>query len=1367
MANLLKWGKDRLKQVNGVQHQLNPWDGGRTYDTNQRSVAPGTPNPVNIRDDNTPGFQLTNNSLTRGASRVFDQVNPVDNNRTWKQRAPVGPNRSTGQQLWNTGATGSLIQGVVKPVQHTANTVGALAAGTIGLGQAGYESIFGSDQDYQNKLNETNQAMNDLLDHGWGNAGGFATSKQAQNADLFGTPQQRSDFIKPVIKGVAEDAPLVVPFGAGKGASLLTKAAVGGGENAVVGGATNAAQQYVDTGQISKKEVLKNAAISGVIGAAIPVGGAIVKDAAGRVVPFATDAASKLNPANIAANHPAVLQLNETISGLNAQRGKMSALGMSEKAPAMVQNAKAVAMAVAERDKTVKGIAEGGYIKVPGGKTPEEPMLPTNKRPQGDLQTQIEAAHNAGDTKLEAKLNAKLKDPAMSSTPEVMTPERRAELMGKMKATPKPVEGQGKDLVPQPGKLSELGSDSTPTPPHPLNVDKFNITKNAKKALKDVQVGIKDDIEKTRGAKLTNKEVREHMAATKTVLESPKTRNATKNYIAGLQTLREDNAALLNKRGKGTITPEESARLNSGLLKQYAAAADAGRTLRAFAETADPNERTVLDMMLKKIGEKGEDLKAASEAASKLGPNATAKEQAEFYRTFVKATKEDWLDKYRYTNMLSSPLTHIVNMSSNLGGVGVIAPAQKLFEGGVDAARAVLTRSDRTRFAGEAGAFYKGAGKAIPEALHNFHDVMTGKRITGNPDMDSLRNVPLATHGAAGVADKVLSFVPKLLEAGDQLGTTLAKGGEEAALRLRESRGVKVDLSPESVLKLTDDSARYRLFRQELNKTGQGHLLDAVDIPAQTISKMRQSKNPYVRNIAKFTVPFIATPTNIFKQGIEYSPLGVFTLHGAADKTAQAAKTLMGVTTVATAIGALGAGGDITFGEPTNKDQRNAFRAEGKQPYSFKLPGSDKWIGYSKMHPAIAMNLAIVGAIKDAEDKGSITDSQATRAMNTGAGIINYFTDQSYMKNVGDFVNILGGKDNTNPGSVVSSTATNNINQLIPFKSLTSWAGRIVDPTQRSVDSKASTAEQTYQGIVKDIPGLNSSTPTRNNPYTGQPLTNPHPLLNSFSPNRVSTDKGFGNTTGLNIDQREQLRDLPNDQREVFRRNVIETKAADKAATQEKADIQAGKDVPFKSTVKQGSTNTGNSDIKQLSSGKYYTKVGNDYKTFDTKDKAQQAVDVQNFKDGDAKKKVIGSKVYLKSDNEQGYTVKSKVEYDFDNNDSKINLEMDRAKSNDDVNGWLTSAQSRYDGYQKLLDSYDPEIDQAKINDLTKKMEDLKDTADKYQGYGGFTKGGGKAKKGFQAPTKNTVDFIGGVTKTADLVASAKVSKAARLRRKF
>ena len=1399
MADLLKWARDRKKQVQGAYHQVNPFDDGRTYDTNQRGVAPGTSNPVNIRSDDTPGFQWTNNSLTRGFSRGFDQVNPIDNNRTWKQRAPVGQNRTAYQQLMETGLTGSFIQPAKNTFAKSMNTVGAGVAGIGGLGWAGYESIFGDDESYQNALNITQMTTDELLRNGMWGRGGYLTPEQASSSG-GGWEGMKENFIKPTAQATADIAPWVIPAGkfVPKGASTPVKALIMGGENAAVGAPVSAANQWVQTGEVNPKQVFKDAALAFGIGSAFPVASSVTRKAVGPTVTKIanTDVPTpKLNPAQ---RHPAVMALDDTMARLNDQRGQMLARGMSEKAPAVKQNAKAYAMALAEKNRTLKSINEGGYIKLPGKSnepkpTPIAAMDEATKQAEAtNLMQFIKSPFSSADDV--AKARARMKE--LAGTPPSAPPKKPllksllgneegfVKIPGREPKQPKPVLKQNlpETSKPQiPGAPGPKGTpkqgqklltkelqkleDTSPRPPSTLNVDKFNVSKKAKKALNETVEEMKPMIEQKIGKRLSNKEVRDTARATTAVLQNGKTREATKKYLAARLKLAEQNAALIKKRAEGTITDAEMKQLRRGILEQKAAATDAGRTLQAHKQVADPHQANILDVMTDQIQKQTDDLAAVQAALDKLPKNPTGKELANFYRTFVKASKEDWLDKFRYTNMLSSPLTHIVNVSSNLSGVAGIAPVQKLFEGATDSAKHVLTfgKKPKTMYAGEAGAYYKGVAKSWKDASQKFKDVMSGKETMTNPDIDALYNIPLATKGIKGQADKVLSFVPKLLEASDQFATTLTKGGERGALKYRMGKGVKYTAA--QVDDMVDDAARYRVFRQELGKQGQGHLLDMIDFVPRQVSKARRSSNPYVRQIAKFTFPFINTPTNLFKQGIEYSPAGIFTLHGSANKTSQAAKALMGTTTMTMIAGALAAGGDLTFGEPTDPKQRDAFRAEGKQPYAFRLPGTDKWIGYSKTHPAIGFNFAMVAAYKDAMDKGSVDQSTLDKFAASASGVLGFFRDQSYMKSLGDMTSIMQAKDGARLSDIVANQATNTANQLMPFKSMTSWIGRQIDPTQRKVDYDAGTPQQIWQGIVKDIPGLNKGVPARKNPYTGEDLKNDNPILNSFSPLRVTNDRGFGNTTGLNIDQREQLRDLPADQKEPFRRGIIEEKALNKEVTNEKEKIKREDE---KAILNAGKQTGGEGDIKQLSSGKFYTKVGNSFETFDTKEAAEKAVAVNKFKSSGQKKLEVGDKVYLKSDNEQGYTVKTKVQYEYDQVDSKATLDMDRAKGADDLEGWATAAGAKYEAMKKLRDSYDPETEQDKINDITKKMEDLQDTADKYAEQGGFKKGksGKGARKGFQAPNQNAIPLFKS-SDVADLVASATVKSPGRMRRKF
>lgn len=1466
MADLLKWGKDRVKNVQsvanktqGVYHQVNPWDNGRTYDTDQRGVAPGTVNPTNIKNDNTPGFQWSNNSFTRGLSRGVDQVNPMDNGRSWKTRAPINDNRGAWDQIKQP--TIDIGKSLIKAPVQMLNTAGAQLAeipATV-QGQFATMEYSAATEEYTKAVKSRNPqaiAQAKMRLDGAANRVSDINRQQEAGHDMFGDKgglfnmgtfynaedSRRGDLKTGLTKiggGTLQTAATVAPFAKGGSVAVMlgnkglaAKTALMAAEGAGYGATYSAGQQLQDNGGVDPRQLIRDTLIGAGVSGGIPLAGAGIRAGVRQLAPGVAPAVAKvagavdnLRPSQMAANHPAVRAMDDTLTMLNEQRGKMLAGGMKETHPSIKANDRAFKEATLERARTLKGVTEGGYVQVPGKMAAMDEV--SKQTEATNLMQFIKSPFSTADDVAKAKARmvelagtgdvpkpkpslkdnqagfiapgqiasdikagaGKVLDKGKSLIKNVMDDESGfAKIPGKAKEVGQAIpEAQAKQVLkrsladsssnqiptgPIPGKnqvpgpvplskeLPKIADNATPLPPSKLNTDTLNVSRKAKKALRDAEAGLTEEIQKAKGARLTNKEVREHAKVTRDILTNPKNRAATKDYLAGLNTLREDNAALITKKAAGKLTDADAGRLNEGLLRQHAAAADAGRTLQAFAQKASPQERTVLDVMLKKIAQNTDDLDNAIAAAKKLGKNPTAKEQAEFYRTFVKATKEDWLDKYRYTNMLSSPLTHAVNITSNLSGVGGIAPVQKLFEGGVDAARSAVTGGPRKAFASEAGSYLKGSVKSFPEAADRFKRVMQGLEVTGNPDMDVLRNVPLATKGAAGKADQILSFIPKMLEASDQFATTLSKGGEKAAFAKKIAKGVKY--SAEQVDQMADDAAKYRVFRQELHKQGQGHLLDMIDFIPKQIQEARNSKNPYIRNFSKFTFPFVNTPTNLFKQGIEYSPAGVLTMHGSANKTQQAAKALMGTTLVTSAGAALAANDAITFGEPTDPKQRDAFRAEGKQPYAIKI--GNKWIGYSKTHPAVAFNLAMVAAYKDAMDKGTVDQSALDKFAGTASGVLGFFRDQSYLKSVGDMTSIMQAKDGAKLGDIFANQATNTANQLSPFKSMVSWIGRQVDPTQRKVDYDKGTPEQIWQGIVKDIPGLNKDVPARKNPYTGEDIKNDNPILNSFSPLRVTNDKGFGNTTGLNVNQREQQRDLPLGQRKEFRQNVVADKAAAKELADEKDTIKKEQE-QVKGTSSSGSSNY--SEVKQYkSNGKYYATIDGETKNFDNKQKAEEAVDVAKFKSGTEKKKVIGSKIYLKADNEQGYTVKAKADYDYDIKDSEYTLALDRAKADDDVDAWLTTAEEKYKSLSALKDSYDPEIEQDKINAVTKKMEDLQDTADKYQEQGGFKKGtkGKGARKGFQAPNSGGIDLVG--SDNRELIKNVAVT-GKRLRRKF
>lgn len=490
-----------------------------------------------------------------------------------------------------------------------------------------------------------------------------------------------------------------------------------------------------------------------------------------------------------------------------------------------------------------------------------------------------------------------------------------------------------------------------------------------------------------------------------------------------------------------------------------------------------------------------------------------ANQVATFYREMVPPKFSDWIDQVRYNSMLSSPNTHINNAFSNLIGSSVVAPVERTLRGTVDFLQSAVTGKEREYFAGEGLAYTKGYWSNVGKAAHRFADVMRGVKENTNLDM---RDVPLAETGTKGKIAKALSVPMKLLEASDQFFTALTKGGEEAALTYRGSKGVDVgDIADEA-----ERLAAYRLYRQELKDPRQGAVLDAVDEITGKLMALRNSKNNIVRTFANFTIPFVKTPMNIFKQGIEYSPAGVLTMKGAADPAGQLVKAAMGTAGVMGALTMLGSG-RLTWAQPTSEKEKQAFLAAGMQPYSVKI--GDKWVAYSKLPPVMSFNLALVAAIDDALNKKDITEGDASAIMEGIAKFGNFFADQSYVKNIGDAISAVKGDTES-----VSRFISNYPQQLVPYRALGGWLARLTDPLQRQTPKDASFWEKQVYELMKNIPGLSQAVPARED-ANGLPMENQNRVLNAFSPLRVTTERPVEKATyDTIVEQNKAKRDLKN-----------------------------------------------------------------------------------------------------------------------------------------------------------------------------------------------------------------------------------------------
>jgi hypothetical protein len=466
-------------------------------------------------------------------------------------------------------------------------------------------------------------------------------------------------------------------------------------------------------------------------------------------------------------------------------------------------------------------------------------------------------------------------------------------------------------------------------------------------------------------------------------------------------------------------------------------------------------------------------------------------EVVNFYRDLVPAKFNDWLDAFRYNSMLSSPRTHIVNIFSNLLNVGVVAPIEKTLTGGIDFFSHAITGGQREHFVGEGAVFAKGSLSNLKGAVNRAIEVMQGKSQITN--LDTFRP-PIATKGFKGFMAKSLDVPMKALEAADQFFMALTEGGSEAALRYRQSKGGKIT---GDIKIMAQEEARYRLYRQALNSPNEGALLKAIDFIPKKIMQARNSKNPVIRLVGRFTFPFIATPTNIAKQGLEYSPAGLFTAFGAKSSKEQISKTILGTLATAGAAMLLGSG-RLTWAEPVDPDQKTAFRAAGKLPYAIKI--GDKWVSYTNLPPAISANLAIISSLDNALKNKKLNETWVDAIMKSITSYGNFFADKSYFKQMGDMLAAVKGDP-----SAWSSYLSNFPQQVIPLRAFSGWIARMTDAYQRKVDYNSGFINTQVQLLMANIPYFNQQLNLRID-AEGDAVRNQYQYLNSLSPLQFSKE---------------------------------------------------------------------------------------------------------------------------------------------------------------------------------------------------------------------------------------------------------------------
>ena len=432
-----------------------------------------------------------------------------------------------------------------------------------------------------------------------------------------------------------------------------------------------------------------------------------------------------------------------------------------------------------------------------------------------------------------------------------------------------------------------------------------------------------------------------------------------------------------------------------------------------------------------------------------------------FIRGVTDANTKDKIYELWINALLSGPQTHAVNITSNFltfaSGI-----AENVAAVPIEAVRAAATGTKRERFLRETPQRIYGAlagiRKGIPNAIFAFNEEMS-------PEQTKIeQKVHQAIKGKKG---KVVRIPGRALVAADEffkaMNYTSALYAEAyRKARLEGKKGQELVTAtddyinnPTKAIKNRADAEKlYRVFQKELGAIGQR-------IMGLKNAELRNGINPL-----KYIIPFVRTPTNIAKYGLERTPLNVPLLTMKAmrgelkggELSEQAARTLVGSMAGAW-VASLALEGLITGGGPDDKKERESLYRQGWQPYSIKVGG--KYLSYGRLEPlGMVMGLA-ADAVEIADKIGE--EKYEKIATLIVSSLSRNLASKTFLRGITDVAKAISQSERYGATWVQRFVGTTS-------PTIAAQLAKTIDPVIRKPDSIISTLKTRVPGLSKTIP---------------------------------------------------------------------------------------------------------------------------------------------------------------------------------------------------------------------------------------------------------------------------------------------------------
>jgi len=643
--------------------------------------------------------------------------------------------------------------------------------------------------------------------------------------------------------------------------------------------------------------------------------------------------------------------------------------------------------------------------------------------------------------------------------------------------------------------------------PHHINFENINTTEDAVEVMKLISELYAKDIKKARRGKISNEETakvaetlgmsvddllkrrRGQAFNAEQALAARNVMVASAERLSELATLAKQN----NFETKYLFAFRKHLAVHHAIQSQVQGlTAEAGRALQAFNIKA-ASDKIKLDQINEFVSNIPDTL-STRQIAEMLADQTSIEGVNTYVRQASKATTGDMLIEAWINGLLSGPQTHAVNALSNTLVALWMVPERlaaagigKFSKGAGDIKTLEAMHQAWGGIMGIKDAF-KAFGKAF--ATGEGSDVVT-KLETGAHRAITAENIRKAWVGralpghAGGTIDRVVDFFAdwvvrmpgRLLIASDEGFKAIAYrmelnaqsyrravdeglSGVDRAKRMKEIIENPQELAPD-IHAAADNMKKYQTFTKSLGETG---------VAAQRLI----NSHPALRLIA----PFIRTPINIMKFGLERTPFAFGSKKIRAELAAGGARRDMALAKISVGSMVMGvtsyyaAEGLITGGGPKDKDKRQLMRDKGWQPYSIKL--GDKWYSYNRLEPLgvlLGLSADLTEIISNSNDEELISESIFAAVSAFSKNI----TSKTFLRGFSEALRALDDPDRF--GEVFTKKF---VASLVPATSLLSQIERVSDPDLRAT-------YEILDHVRSRIPGLSESLPPRRNIW-GEPI---------------------------------------------------------------------------------------------------------------------------------------------------------------------------------------------------------------------------------------------------------------------------------------